>query len=247
MRAFFVPRFTPWPPRAGAPAIAILNYNPRSIAGGRILNTRVISISRQVGTAGEEVAQAVAKKLGLRFIDYQVIQRAAEEAGVSPETVSEAERTPSLMTRLLEALARNPSMPVAAWADPVPLAASPLFTSADYRKFVEDVIRDLADQGDCVIVGHAAQVILRDRFDTVRVLVTSSAPSRVRRIKAGMGVEDKEALKIIERTDNERLDYFRRFYETGWLTPSTYDLCISTDHLKPEQCAEVIERFAELR
>lgn len=230
-----------------SPAIAVLNYNPRNIAGGRSLNTRVISISRQVGTAGEEVAEAVAKKLGLRLIDYQVIQRAAEEAGVSPETVSEAERTPSLMTRLLEALARNPSMPVAAWADPVPLAASPLFTSADYRKFIEDVIRDLAGQGDCVIVGHAAQVILRDRFDTVRVLVTASAASRTRRIAAGMGVEDKEALKIIERTDNERLDYFRRFYETGWLSPSTYDLCISTDHLKPEQCAEVIARFAELR
>jgi cytidylate kinase len=151
------------------------------------------------------------------------------------------------MTRLLEALARNPSMPVAAWADPVPLAASPLFTSADYRKFVEDVIRDLAGQGECVIVGHAAQVILRDRFDTVRVLVTGSPPSRVRRIRAGMGVDDKEALKIIERTDNERLDYFRRFYETGWLTPSTYDLCISTDHLDPGECAEVIARFAELR
>lgn len=211
------------------------------------MNTRTISISRQVGTGGEEVAQAVAKRLGLRFIDYQVIQRAAEDAGVSPETVSEAEHTPSLLTRLLEALARNPSMPVAAWADPVPLAASPLFTSADYRKFVEDVIRDLADQGGCVIVGHAAQVILRDRFDTVRVLVTGSTPHRVRRIRAGMGVEEKEALKIIERTDNERLDYFRRFYEIGWLTPSTYDLCISTDHLTPEACAEVIARVAELR
>lgn len=211
------------------------------------MNTRVICINRQVGTAGEEVAQAVAKRVGFRLIDYQVIQRAAEEAGVSPETVSEAEHTPSLMTRLLEALARNPSMPVAAWADPVPLAASPLFTSSDYRKFVEDVIRDVAGQGDCVIVGHAAQVILRDRSDTVRVLVTGSAPHRARRIKAGMGVEDKEALKIMERTDNERLDYFRRFYETGWLSPSTYDLCISTDRLSAEQCAEVIARFAELR
>ena len=241
MRAFSVR------PALRHPATGDLHYNPGTIAGGRFLNTRVISISRQVGTAGEEVAQAVAKKLGLRFIDYQVIQRAAEEAGVSPETVSEAEHTPSLMTRILEALARNPSMPVAAWADPVPLAASPLFTSADYRKFVEDVIRDLADQGDCVIVGHAAQVILRDRFDTVRVLVTGSAPARSRRIRAGMGVEEKDALKIIERTDNERLDYFRRFYETGWLTPSTYDLCISTDYLTPAQCAEVIARFAELR
>ncbi|WP_322795295.1 cytidylate kinase-like family protein [Tepidiforma sp.] len=211
------------------------------------MNTRVVSVSRQVGTAGEEVAQAVARRLGFRYVDYQVIQQAAAEAGVSPETVSEAEHTPSLLTRILEALARNPSMPAAAWADPVPLATSPLFTSSDYRRFIEDVIRDLADQGGCVIVGHAAQVILRDRADVVRVLVTGSPKCRARRIMTGMGVDEKEALKIIERTDAERVEYFRRVYDIGWLTPSTYDLCLSTDRLGPEAAAEVVVRLAELR
>jgi len=211
------------------------------------MNTRVISISRQVGTAGEEVARALAKKLSFRFIDYQVIQDAARDADVSPDTVSEAEHTPSLVTRLLEALARNPAMPAAAWADPLPLTTSPLYTSGDYRKFVGDVIRQTADQGNCVIVGHAGQVILRERFDTVRVLVTGSNSFRVRRITAGMGVDEKEALKIIERTDGERQDYYRRFYETGWLTPCTYDLCVSTDHLNPEQAADLIAQVAAMR
>ncbi len=211
------------------------------------MNTRVVSVSRQVGTAGEDVARALAARLEFRFIDYQVIQDAAQEAGVSPETVSEAEHTPSLMTRLLESLARNPSMPSAGWADPIPLAASPLYTSSDYRRFAEQAIREMADQGNCVIVGHAAQVILRERFDTVRVLVTGSREHRVRRIKAGMGIDDKEALKIIEKTDNERLDYFRRFYETGWLTPCTYDLCLNTDHLNPEQAADLVFQACRLR
>lgn len=211
------------------------------------MNIRVISISRQVGTAGEEVAQAVSNLLGFRYIDYQVIQDAAQEAGVSPETVSEAEHSPPLLTRLLEALARNPGMPAVGWADPTPIATSPLFTSSDYRRFVEQVIKATADKGDCVIVGHASQVILRRRFDTVRVLVTGSNAHRARRITTGMGVEEKEALKIIEKTDHERLDYYRRFYDTGWLTPCSYDLCISTDHLKPEQAAELVVRAAELR
>lgn len=211
------------------------------------MNIRVISISRQVGTAGEEVAQAVSNLLGFRYIDYQVIQDAAHDAGVSPETVSEAEHSPPLLTRLLEALARNPGMPAVGWADPTPIATSPLFTSSDYRRFVEQVIKATADKGDCVIVGHASQVILRSRFDTVRVLVTGSNAHRARRITTGMGVEEKEALKIIEKTDHERLDYYRRFYDTGWLTPCSYDLCISTDHLKPEQAAELVVRAAELR
>src|SRR5436190_13075465 len=117
------------------------------------MNTRVVCVTRQVGVAGEEVAYAVGARLGFRVIDYQVIQEAAAEAGVSPETVSEAEHTPSLLTRILEALARNPSMPVAAWADPMPITNSPLYTSSDYRRFVESVIRDLAEGGSCVIVG----------------------------------------------------------------------------------------------
>lgn len=214
---------------------------------GSPLNIRVISVTRQVGVAGDEVASAVARRLGCRLIDYQVIQRAAEEAGVSPETVSEAEHTPSLMTRILEALARNPAGPVTAWADPLPLTASPLYTSTDYRKFVEDVIRDIADQGDCVIVGHASAVILRDRVDTLKVLVTGSVRQRVLRIQAGMSVDEKTALKTVERTDAERVDYFHRFYEAGFLSPCAYDLSINTDHVNPEQAAELITFAASLR
>jgi cytidylate kinase len=211
------------------------------------MNTRVVSVSRQVGTAGEEVARSVASKLQFRYIDYQVIQDAARDAGVSPETMSEAEHTPSLMTRVLEALAHTPSMPAAAWAEPVALTASPLYTSVDYRGFVEHVIRDVAEQGECVIVGHAAQVILRGRLDTVRVLVTGSTEFRARRIMAGMGVDEKAALKTVERTDHERNEYFRRFYDTGWLSPCTYDICINTDHFNPHQAAEVIATAAALR
>ena len=211
------------------------------------MNTRIVSIARQAGTAGEDVARAVSTRLQFRYIDYQVIQDAARDAGVSTETVSEAEHTPSLMTRILEALASSPSMPIAAWADPVPLTASPLFTSADYRKFVEQVVLDLANQGNCVIIGHASQVILRERLDTVRILVTGSRGFRVRRIMAGMGVDEKAALKTVERTDNERLEYYRRFYDAGWLTPCSYDLCINTDHLNPEQAAELITDACALR
>ena len=211
------------------------------------MNTRVIALARPVGTAGDDVASAVAEKLGFRFYDYQVVQTAALEAGVSPETVSEAEHTPSLFTRILEALARNPSMPVAAWADPVPLATSPLLTSAEYRRFIEDVIRDLADQGDAVLVGHGSVMSLHDRTDTLRVLTTGSVEGRARRIASGMNVEEAAARKTVERTDNERTDYFRRFYDKAWLAPENYDLCVNTDRLTPDHAATLIAQAAQLR
>jgi len=211
------------------------------------MNTRVVSITRQVGVAGEEVAAEVARRLGWRVVDYQVIQRASEESGVSVETVTEAEHVPSLATRVLEALARNPSVPVAAWADPLPLAMSPMSTSTDYRQMIEAVLRETADRGDCVIVGHAASAILSNRRDTLRVFVTGTIDARVRRIMFTMGANSEAALKTIKKSDHERAEYFRRFYEVGFLDPFAYDLCINTDHLSPEQTADLIVGAAALR
>ncbi len=210
------------------------------------MNIRTIALARPVGTAGEEIAQLTAAKLGFRFYDYQVVQTAAQEAGVSPETVSEAEHTPSLLTRILEALARNPSMPVAAWADPVPLATNPLLTSTEYRRFIEDVIHDLADQGEAVLMGHGAPMILRNRTDTLKVLTTGASDLRAERIASGMNVDLATARKTVARTDSERVDYFRRFYDRSWLDAENYDLCLNTDRLTPNEAAALIAQAAQM-
>ena len=210
------------------------------------MNIRVVAVARPVGTAGEEIAQLTAEKLGFRFYDYQVVQTAAQEAGVSPETVSEAEHTPSLLTRILEALARNPSMPVAAWADPVPLATNPLLTSTEYRRFIEDVIRDLADQGEAVLIGHGAPMVLQGRSDTLKVLTTGSTEQRAQRIADGMNVNVESARRTVEKTDSERQDYFRRFYNRAWLATENYDLCLNTDRLTPDQAATLIAQTAQM-
>ena len=210
------------------------------------MNIRIVALARPVGTAGEEIAQLTADKLGFRFYDYQVVQAAAQEAGVSPETVSEAEHTPSLLTRILEALARNPSMPVAAWADPVPLASNPLLTSTEYRRFIEDVIRDLADQGEGVLMGHGAPMVLHDRSDTLKVLTTGSLELRAKRIAEGMNADIDTGRRTVEKTDAERQDYFKRFYNRAWLASENYDLCLNTDRLTADQASTLIAEMAQM-
>jgi cytidylate kinase len=158
--------------------------------------------------------------------------------------VSEAEHTPSLVTRILEALAKNPSMPVAAWADPVPLAQSPLLTSSEYRRVVESVVRDLGAQGKVVIVGHGSAVILKDNPHVLRVLVTGSESVRANRVKQNMNTDDQTALKTVRRTDQDRIDYFHRFYNAEWASPETYDLCVNTDNISVEQAVKLITAAA---
>jgi len=161
--------------------------------------------------------------------------------------VSEAEHTPSLLTRVLESLARNPSVPSVTWADPAPLTTHPLFTSRDYREFVGDVIRETADAGDCVIVGHGAMRVLRDRQDTLKAMITASLATRTARVMTSMAADEKIAARTIERTDSERADYFRRFFGIDWLEAANYDIAISTDSLSVENAVEIIELTARLR
>ncbi len=212
------------------------------------METRVVTIARQVGTNGEEVARIVASSLGFRLLDYRLVQEAAQEAGVSPETISEAEHKPSFFGRIIEALARNPAGPASGqWGEPINIAATPLLTSADYRQLVQQVVEDFATQGKVVFLGHGAQFMLSGRADTFRVLVVGTEDARVRRLMASMGVDENKAREVVQRTDRERIDYFRTYFEVGWTDPASYDLTVNTDHLNPQQAADLVLNTLKVR
>jgi hypothetical protein len=105
------------------------------------MSCRVICISRSLGAGGEEIGRMVAKELAFRYADEEIIIKAAEKAGVSPETVAQAEHTPSLITRILESMARTP--PTAeGWSG---AAILPSNTTLDYGSLIEKVVRETAN------------------------------------------------------------------------------------------------------
>lgn len=209
---------------------------------------RVITIARQVGTGGEDVARMLAGATGYRLLDYHLIQEAAREAGVSPETVSDAEHKPSFFTRIIEALARNPATPASGqWGEPVNVAATPLLTSIDYRQLIQEVIEDFAGQGDVVFLGHGAQFVLKGRPEVFRVLIAGSPETRAKRLVAIMATSEEKARELVARTDRERTDYFRTYYGEDWLAPASYDLVVNTDRIDPAAAADVILAAASTR
>ncbi|MCL4240445.1 MAG: cytidylate kinase family protein [Dehalococcoidia bacterium] len=212
------------------------------------METRVITIARQVGTGGEDVARIVAAATGYRLLDYRVVQEAAQEAGVSPETVSDAEHKPSFFARIIEALARNPATPASGqWGEPINIAATPLLTSVDYRQLIQQVIEDFANQGRVVLLGHGAQFILKNRQDALRVLVSGTADARAGRLMSSLAADEAKARELVQRTDKERVDYFRAYYGEDWLGSSSYDLVVNTDRLEPQQAADIILAAARVR
>jgi hypothetical protein len=201
---------------------------------------RVITISRSLGAGGEEVGRMVAKALRFRYADQEIIIRAAEQAGVSPETAAQAERTPGLITRILESLGSTPD-PVG-WST---YAVLPSHASPAYEGLFERVVRETANKGDVVIVAHGASIPLADTSGLLRVLVTASPRVRAQRLAGEGNLGASEARKAIAESDRQRREYLRRFYNVRQELPTHYDLVVNTDVLTLPQAARLIVSAAK--
>jgi len=197
---------------------------------------KTVTISRTLGARGEEVARLVANELGYRYIDNEIIDAAAERAGVSPEAVVENEKTAPLLTRILQAIAQAPTEPEAMAAH----ARYPVNLESPYEDLIEQVIVETAQQGNVVIVAHGASVACANVDGVLRVLVTASEPTRSARVAQEQSLDEAAAKKAVADSDKERDRYFERIYELRDELPTHYDLVVNTDTLSDEQAAAIV-------
>ncbi len=200
--------------------------------------SRVVCVSRTLGAGGEEVARLVADELGFRFVDDEIILRAAEAAGVSPESVAQAETTPSLITRIVESLGKAPL------ADPGMMVLPQVQTSPSYTKLIERVIRQTAGEGNVVIVAHGASIPLAGAEGVLRILVTASPEVRAQRLVANGTCDGRGAKKAVEDSDRERGKFLQRFYGINHEHPTHYDLTINTDAIDVARVAQLVAQAA---
>jgi len=220
------------------------------------MGARVVCISRTVAAGGEAVARAVAQRLRFRFVDDEIITLAAKKASVLPDEIAQAEHKQPLLKRLLAAL--QTTAPVASalhhiapepmeidYYRLVPVETKPPLATDDYRNLIREVIGEVAAEGDVVIVAHGASMALGARAGTLRVLVTASPATRVRRLsRSGQLLNEAEATKAVAESDKARRHYFASFYGLEDELPTHYDLVVNTDVLTPEQAVTVIVQAA---
>jgi Cytidylate kinase-like family len=198
----------------------------------------VVCISSEDGAGAAETAPLVAESLSFRLIDEEILTRAAVEAGVDQEVVADVERRKSRLMRLLEGL--GPAGMVAGPVLPAEALGYDQPPSDSLRGLIRSVIEDTAATGQVVLVSHAASLALGAREDVLRIMVTAPADTRQRRIAAALDVDDKEAGRLLKRSDAGRADYIKRFYGVGAELPSHYDLVINTDRITPDVVARLI-------
>lgn len=198
----------------------------------------VICISHASGAGGEEVGRLVAARLGFRFVDEEIVLRAAERGGIDPERVAGEEQRKSLFAGLLDYLAEGDATGV------VPPAGADAVSSDAVRTFVGDAIREVASQGGAVIAAHAASYAVGGGERSLRVLVTAPRETRVERVAAAEGLDEAAAARQVDRSDAGRSDYLKRFYGIAQELPSHYDLVVNTEALPAERAAALIVQAA---
>ena len=198
----------------------------------------VINIGRQLGSGGRTVGEIIARRLGVKLYDKELINLAARESGICPEFFEKADEKESRgVISTVVGYLRAPFVGDDGGVTNV-LSNDALF------KIQSDVIRDLASRESCIFVGRCADYILRDHPRAVNVFITADDDDRVRRIRTRTGCTEEEARTMMERGDASRADYYNYYSLRTWGAAATYHLCVNTSALGDEATADFILQFA---
>jgi cytidylate kinase len=205
---------------------------------------KVVCISRSSGAGGEEIGRLVAERINFRYVDEEIIARAAEREGLDAEDVASAEQRKGWLASFFGGLGAGSDPEMYAFAGFVGSGGSSLRSSEGYRELIKEAIRQTAEQGGAVIVAHAASHALAGQAGVLRVLVTASPQIRARRLAEELELEAQDAAKRVKDSDAARADYLRRFYEVDHELPTHYDLVLNTDALSVDQVAALVAQAA---
>ena len=211
----------------------------------------VVALSVQNGSGGYTIARRVAEALAFRYYDWEITSEAARLAGVSPSEVLASERVPGFFERTMRRLGAMSTMTIEGgpgFSEPSPAmwsTAIESLTSDDYRQFIQEVVRQLAADGSAVIVGHAAQYILRDHPGVLKGFIHGSLPVRAERHAREQGTSIDLALKALTQSDKERKHLMRTVYHLDWTDASNYEVTFNTDHFSEDWVVDAIVSAAD--
>lgn len=205
---------------------------------------RAVCLSQTEGAA-DGLGRAVAERLGYRYVDEEIVERAARIAQVDPSVVAATERKQSLLARVMEAMSSGAVLgnSLALAGGVLPEAGRRAVAGAsgeDLRLLIRAAILEVAKTGDAVIVSHAASLALADDPGALRVLVTAPQDVRTERVAATSGSPATEASALVARSDEGRRAYLRKFYDVREELPTHYDLVLNTERLGAEVAVELI-------
>lgn len=184
-----------------------------------LTGNRIITISREFGSGGRTIGRQVADMLGIPCYDSEIIEKIAEESGLSKEYIE----------------SNDENVSVANIYDNTGGAITNKMWFAQKK-----VITELAGKGACVIVGRCADYILRDTTECLTVFVHASDEKRAERIVAEYGQRDEEPFKRLADKDKVRKAYYELYTGSKWGSTDNYDICLDSGTIGISECVKLI-------
>ncbi len=196
----------------------------------------IITIGREFGSGGHEVGRRLAAELGLKLYDKELLKMVAEESNICEQVLKDYDEKPN--SSLLYSIVMDvyPSM------NYVGNTLSQQVSQAQY-----DTIRRLGEKGGCVIVGRAADYILRDNPHMTSVFIHSSMEFRMNRVMEFEHIDAAKAKDMIVKADKKRASFYNFQTEKKWGAASSYNLSLDTSQIGIDGCVAIIREYLQKR
>ncbi|HHC24639.1 MAG TPA: cytidylate kinase-like family protein [Desulfobacterales bacterium] len=200
----------------------------------------VITISRQFGAGGKTLGERVAEKLDYALIDEDIIERVAHKAEVSPNWVKSIEKEAGgPLLRFISGMG--------------PFRKSYVERLGEHKKghidghsyvvLLHEIIKELADEGDCVIIGRGGQYILRDYDEAWHLLLVADYEHRVKFMEEHYNLSRRQAALIVDKQGKRRKNLYRYFGKEDYDQPYLYHLVLNMSKMSIEKVAGQICRL----
>jgi Cytidylate kinase-like family len=201
---------------------------------------KIITVEREYGCGGGEIAQLLSQRLGWKLWDQLLTEEIARLAKCPRAIVEDREeRNDPLYYRLFKSFLRG------SYEGSINAPKLNLVDSETILKMTQRVVEHAAQNGNCVIVGRGSQHFLRNRTDTLRVFLYAPREDKVRRL-LGRGKSEQEAEELVDTVDRERADFIQKYFNVEWPNRAIYHVMMNTtigDHAAVHMIANFMEAF----
>ena len=192
----------------------------------------IITIGREHGSNGHDIARALAAELGYTCFDKEIVDTAAENSNFSKEILHsyDEKRVSPYIVPVPHYLGLNESFRL-----------NMQVASAQF-----DAIRSLADQDNCIFVGHCADYVLRNRENLLRVFIMADEDFRIQTMMRKQNLNEDQARKLIRQVDKDRSSYYKYYTDQIWGERENFDLILNSAKTGVEGAVKLIKAFLEL-
>ena len=198
---------------------------------------QIITISRQFGSGGREIARKLAERLEIPFYDKELIAMAAAESGIDQEVFESEEYRTSRSFYLLGTIGYTLGSPVTINS----------MMSLNDRMFVaqSDVIEGLANNGPCVIVGRCSDFILKDYDNAIHIYIHGELEDRKKRAIEEYKIATEDVEDFLGKVDRERANYYNYYTGRKWGNANNYNISVDSTKFGLDKVVDIIEQLVK--